>query len=202
MILKVRYNAPVTLTFSLICTALLLADKYLGLDLSSHYFVVYGREWFSWENKSQYYRLFSHVFGHRDWNHLLGNLTYILLLGPILEERFGSFRLALMLCITALITGFINVTYYDSGLMGASGIVFMMITLISIVNIRRHEIPLTLILMAGLYLAREVVGLFSNDSVSQIAHISGGIIGICLGFVIPPKVSSHQSTTKKMETDT
>ncbi|WGK70294.1 rhomboid family intramembrane serine protease [Candidatus Haliotispira prima] len=188
MALKIRYNAPVTLTFSLICTLFLLADQYLGTGFSTDYFVVYGKNGFSWDDKGQYYRLISYVLGHRDWNHLMGNLTYILLLGPILEERFGSFRLALMILITAFVPGFINVSYYDSALIGASGIVFMMITLISIVNIRRNEIPLTLILMAGLYLTREIIGLFANDSVSQIAHISGGIMGIILGFLISPKL--------------
>ncbi len=188
MALKIRYNAPLTLTFSLACTVVLLLDYYLGLGIGEKYFVVYGRNWFFWSDKRQYYQLVSHVLGHRDWDHLLGNLTYILLLGPILEEKFGPFRLGFMVLITAFVTGVINVTYYDSGLMGASGIVFMMITLISIVNIRRYEIPMTLILMALLYLAREIIGLFTNDSVSQIAHISGGIMGIVLGFIVPPKL--------------
>ena len=194
MALKIRYNAPVTLTFSLICAMILLVDQYLGIDLGEKYFIVYGKNWFSWGDKAHYYQLVSHVFGHRDWNHLLGNLTYILLLGPMLEEKFGPFRLGLMLFLTTLVTGIINVTYYESALMGASGIVFMMITLTSIVNIRRNEIPLTLILMASLYMTREIIGLFADDRVSQIAHISGGVMGIILGFVIPPKLAPKQQS--------
>ncbi len=187
MALKIRYNAPVTLTFSLICTLVIVMDQYLGTELGKTYFVVYGKNFFNWGDKTEWFHLISHVFGHRDWDHLLGNLAYILLLGPILEERFGSFRFGVMILLTALLTGVISVICCASGLMGASGIVFMMITLISIVNIRRHEIPLTLILMAGLYLIREIVDLFNDDSVSQVAHISGGVMGIILGFMIPPK---------------
>ena len=197
MALKIRYNAPLTLTFSLACTILLLIDQYLGLELGNKYFIIYGKNWFSWSDRTQYYHLITHVLGHRDWNHLLGNLTYILLLGPILEEKFGPVKLGLMVFLTALVTGLINATYYESGLMGASGIVFMMITLISIVNIRGKEIPLTLILMVGLYLTQEIIGLFANDNVSQTAHISGGIMGIILGFAIKPKLIQKPAAPQK-----
>ena len=188
MALKIRYNAPLILTFSLFCAVVLLLDLYLGTELRSNYFAVPGKSGFSWGDRGQYYQLFSHIIGHKDWNHMTSNFTFILLLGPILEERFGSFRLTMMILVTALATGIINVSYYESALMGASGIVFMMIILISIVNIRRNEIPLTLILMTILYLAREVLNLFAPDSVSQIAHISGGISGMILGFIVPPRV--------------
>lgn len=190
MAVKIRYNAPLTLTFAIFCAVVLLLDLYLGAELRAGYFAAPGKSGFSWGERGQYYKLFSHIIGHKDWNHLISNFTYILLLGPILEERFGSFRLAMMILATALATGAINVSYYNSALMGASGIVFMMIILISIVNIRRNEIPLTLILMAILYLAREVLNLFAPDSVSQIAHISGGICGMILGFIVPPKMQS------------
>ena len=197
MALKIRYNAPLTLTLSLVCAVVLLLDLYLGTELRLSYFAVPGKGGFFWDDKSRYYQLFSHIVGHKDWNHLISNFTYILLLGPILEERFGSFRLAVMILVTALVTGLINVNYYESTLMGASGIVFMMIILISIVNIRRHEIPLTMILMAVLYLAREVLNLFAPDSVSQISHISGGISGMVLGFVVPPRQGRGQRLQEK-----
>ena len=201
MAIKIRYNAPITLTFSLFCALVLLLDLYLGMELRSNYFTVPGKSGFSWGERGQYYRLLSHIIGHKDWNHLISNFTFILLLGPILEERFGAFRFTMMILVTALATGIINVSYYESALMGASGIVFMMIILISIVNIRRNEIPLTLILMTILYLAREVINLFSPDSVSQIAHISGGISGMILGFVVPPKIQGKTPRKTRKETD-
>ena len=38
-----------------------------------------------------YVRLFTHVLGHVDWEHFIGNMMYILLLGPMLEEKYGSY---------------------------------------------------------------------------------------------------------------
>ena len=47
--------------------------------------------------------------------------TMILLLGPVLEERHGSGSLLVMIVITALVTGVINVAFLDTALLGASG---------------------------------------------------------------------------------
>ena len=47
----------------------------------------------------------SHILGHGNWEHLIGNFMLILLLGPILEERHGSGSLLIMVLITALFTG-------------------------------------------------------------------------------------------------
>ena len=69
--------------------------------------------------------------------------------------------------------------------MGASGIVFMMILLSSFTNIRSGEIPLTFVLVVLMYLTREVVTAFSDeDSISQLAHIAGGLCGSLFGFAI------------------
>ena len=53
-------------------------------------------------------------------NNLFGNMTMILLLGPLLEERHGSSSLLAMIAITALSTGIINVLFLDTFLLGAS----------------------------------------------------------------------------------
>ncbi len=45
-----------------------------------------------------------------------------------------------MIIVTALVTGLINVAIADTGLLGASGIVFAVILLASTANIRQGEI--------------------------------------------------------------
>ena len=77
----------------------------------------------------------SHVAGHQDWTHLVANFSLILLIGPILEEKYHTGPLLIMMLVTALVTGVINVVFLDSWLMGASGVVFMMILLSSFTNI-------------------------------------------------------------------
>ena len=98
------------------------------------------------------------------------------------EVRPSTCPLVLMMFVTAVMTGLINVLFIATGLMGASGIVFMMILLSSFTNIRTGEIPLTFILVVLIYLAREVVNAFDSDSISQFAHIAGGVCGSAFGF--------------------
>jgi GlpG protein len=59
----------------------------------------------------------------------------------------------------------------------------MLILLSSFTNIRQGEIPLTFILIVVLYLAREFVNALNPDTISQLAHIAGGIIGGLFGFL-------------------
>lgn len=48
-------------------------------------------------------RLFTHVLGHSGWEHFIGNMAYILLLGLMLEETYGSMRILQIIVITAFI---------------------------------------------------------------------------------------------------
>src|SRR5690606_7219805 len=128
--------------------------------------------------------LFTHAIGHGSIEHLLGNLTFILLLGPIIEEKYGSSNLLLMMLITALITGILNITFFNTGLMGASGIVFMMILLVSFTNVKAEQIPVSFILVALLFIGKELLNSLENNQISEMAHIIGGICGSIFGFIL------------------
>jgi len=68
-------------------------------------------------------------------------------------------------------------------LLGASGVVFMMIVLSSFTETKRDGIPITLILVVIFYLGGEIVdGLFTADNISQLTHIIGGVLGLIFGF--------------------
>lgn len=179
--MKIRYNAPVTLTFALLATIVLVLNQTVWQGLTYQVFAVGPT--MNPGNLIDYVRLFTHVIGHDNWGHLMGNFAFILLLGPILEEKYGTAGILIMMMITAIVTGLLNVLFLPTGLLGASGIVFMMILLVSFTNIRQGEIPLTFILIMILFLTREVASSWQQDSVSQFAHISGGIIGSLFGFL-------------------
>jgi len=88
-----------------------------------------------------------------------------------------------MMLITALVTGILNVLLFNSYLMGASGVVFMMILLSSFTNFSRGEIPLTFILVLILYMGVQVFSSFEQDNISHFAHIIGGLCGSFFGFL-------------------
>ena len=180
------YNAPVTLTFAIFCALILLMDSLLGKHLIPAVFTAPGSP-FDYHEPLNFVRLFTHVFGHADWNHLLGNFAFILLLGPLMEERYGSPMLALMMTITALVTGVINACLIPAGLLGASGIVFMLIVLASLSTIEKGEIPVSFIFVLAIYLGRELLGGAKAANVATVAHIAGGLCGSLFGFLIAPK---------------
>lgn len=184
--MTIRYNAPMTLTFTLICAAVLLVSSIFP-GLASAWFSVPGRGGFDAHSVRDYARLFTHVLGHTDINHFLSNFSFILLLGPILETTYGSAGLLIMTMITALVTGILNILLFPTGLMGASGIVFMMILLSSFTNFKKGEIPLTFILILLLYLGREIINAFQGNNISEFAHIIGGLCGSIFGYLRPSR---------------
>jgi len=177
--MRIKYNAPVVLTFSIISSLLLFANNAMNGSLTP--FISVGAT-LQPGNILAYPTLFTHVLGHANLEHLLGNLTFILLLGPIIEEKYGSKNTFFMFLLTALITALLNIFFFNTGLMGASGIVFMLILLVSFTNSKGGEIPLTFVLVAILFIGKEFVNGMRVDNISQFAHIIGGVIGSIFGF--------------------
>lgn len=183
--MKISYNAPVILSFSLMATLVMALSLLFPVDFSG-WFV--APPYFHFNNLSFYTGVFLHPLAHADWNHLLGNFSIILLIGPILEEKYGSRDILFMILVTAFLTGILNAAFFDSGIIGASGVVFMFILLSSFSNMQSGKIPLTFIFVVFLYLGREIYsGLAEKDNISQFAHILGGICGGLFGFIIERK---------------
>lgn len=181
MKLRFRYNSPVILTFALLCAAVLLIDQLTGGTFIKAYFVLQPD--FNAGSFLSWLRLVTYVIGHQSWTHLISNFSFILLIGPVLEEKYGSGPLLAMMVVTALATAVLNLLIVHTGLYGASGIVFMLVLLSSFTNIRQGEIPITFILIVALYLVREFVNALNPDTISQLAHIAGGLIGGAFGFL-------------------
>ena len=113
----------------------------------------------------------------------MNNFLYILLVGPMIEEKYGSMNLLFMILITALVTSIINMIISKNQLLGASGIVFMLIIMGSFVNIQSGKIPVTLILIFIFYIVNEIIsGLFKKDNVSHLGHLIGAICGFIFGM--------------------
>jgi len=175
--LRITYNAPVVLTFTIAAVAAFVLTQ-LAPSM---------QPWFAAAPKlvdtQAYVGLVGHILGHASWEHLLGNFMLILLIGPILEERHGSLGLLVMIVVTALATSLVNLAIGSHYVMGASGIVFMMILLASMANVRGGEIPLTFIAVAIIYMGGEIVKSFHADGISHMAHLVGGAVGAAFGFL-------------------
>ena len=170
--LAFTYNAPVTLTFALISFIVLVVGWITGGKSTEMFFMVYRSK----VSVAWFVRLFGHVLGHSSLSHYAGNMTLFLLLGPVLEEKYGH---------ATLISGLVNILLFSTGLLGASGLVFMMIILVSASDLKRGEIPITMILVMIIYLGSELWSMVAaKDNISQLTHIIGGLCGALFGAVL------------------
>lgn len=178
----IQYNSAVILSFTFLSLFVLLLGILTEGQSTALLFSAYKT---SWTDPLQYVRLFTHVLGHASFEHLLGNFMIILLVGPMIEEKYGSKCVLILIIVTAFITGLINVLFFDKALLGASGVDFMLILLSSYANFEKGKIPLTLILVVVAFVGREVAdGLFTSDNISQLTHIIGGAVGGIVGYFI------------------
>ena len=181
--IRLHWNAPAVLTFALICVVVMALDELFGGWMTKTLCSVRRS---SFLDPLAYVRVFGHVFGHADWNHLLNNMMYILILGPLTEEKYGTSNMWFLFLATALVTGLIHLIFFPgSALLGASGIVFALILLASITSLQKDSIPITFIVVAALYIGQQVAQMITTSSnISYMAHIVGGIIGAGLGFLM------------------
>ena len=182
---KITWNSPVILSFVLLSGAALLLNWASGGWANRYLFSVYSG---SLLDPLFYVRLFGHVLGHASLSHYSGNMVLILLIGPLLEEKYGSRRLLSIIAVVALTTGIMHILLDgNTALLGASGVAFAFMLLASVTG-RGSGIPLTLVIAVVIYLGQEIMtGIASADSISQLTHIIGGAVGGIYGMILRPK---------------
>lgn len=181
--LRIVNNAPCILTFTVICmVALILHYATNGVSDS----LVFSVHRSSLASPLTYLRFFTHVFGHANIEHFLGNMTLFVVIGPMLEEKYGTRDLSIIIAFTAFVTGVVHFIFFpNSAMLGASGVVFTFILLASFTEFKAGTIPVSFIIVAVVYIGNEVYqGLAIKDNVSNLTHIIGGGVGGFFGFIL------------------
>lgn len=181
--IKISFNSPVILSFSIICFGALILNMITRGASNKLLFSVYHS---SLLNPFTYVRFIGHVFGHANWEHFIGNITLLLVVGPLLEEKYGSLNMVIVFLTTAFVTGIVNYVFFPRVILfGASGIVFALILLSSFTRMKEGEIPLTLVFVAVIYIGGQVYdGIFIKDNVANFTHVLGGLVGSIAGYIM------------------
>lgn len=178
---RIVIRSPLAIGMFLMCTLCLVFDRNNwitenlaasnGLDVFSPRF---------------YLRLLLHPLAHADFSHYFANMTLLMVLTPFLEDACGWKNLLKMICITAAVEGTVNAAVSNYYLVGASGVVFMMTLLTPIVanvdETKETEIPLTFIIVAIMWIGREIDDMNNRDGISHTCHIVGGLCGAYFGL--------------------
>lgn len=180
---KLQYNSPVILTFFLLSLGVLLLDWLTSGWTTLHAFCVYRS---SLADPMFYVPAVRSCAGPCGLRPLPGQYAAAFGDRPPLEEKYGSRTLLAGILLTAGVSGILQCVFFPgSALLGASGIVFMLIMLASLAGMKDGRIPLTLILAAVLYLGQEVYAMVAlRDNVANFMHLVGGVTGTVFGVVL------------------
>lgn len=173
------YNSVVILSYFLICFIVFVFNVIFKGKINELFMCKRG----SILNPLTYIRMVTSGFCHNDFNHFKNNFLMILLIGPMIEEKYGSIPILKMILITTFISGLVHTIFYSTPSVGASDNVYMLATLGSIVNVNSGKIPISLVLIFLFFLLSEIINLFfRKDNISHDGHIVGAICGILFGY--------------------
>lgn len=212
---KVRYDSPVTLTVTILTVLLFIIDSaLLKGKMSEAVFTSYGTlsdKAFASSNALSYIRILLHVFGTTSWSALLINSAFFLLIGTVLEDRYGSVIFALMIFISALVSGVIGI-FSPLDMCGATPVIFMMIFLSAVTMISKRNLQISWVLIMVLYTAYSMATAFEKNgaliegngfirffqsNISTFICMAAGVASSLFGFLSSPK--KRKASTKKSD---
>lgn len=170
-------------------------DELLG-QLSTHKYGYSPRE-------NNLAGLFTCIFFHGDFMHLLGNMVFLYLVGAILEAAIGPvFFLGLYIVTGVCASGLFGLVYPSvpgpligasgaiAGLMGAYGVIFGLrkIRVFYSLGFYFNYAMVPALVLFPVWLINEFVQLYTNvgSNVAYVAHIGGLLSGVVIGFVYKP----------------
>ena len=143
----------------------------------------------------EWWRLVSPVLVHGSLLHLLFNMYFLYLVGPLVEQLYGSVRFVVLYVLTAAAGSAASFLLGGSGpSVGASGAIFGLCGVLVLVSAvhrpvldRRGRAIMSQI--GGLVVLNLIIG-FGFDAlganIDNAAHVGGLVAGLWLGFVLPP----------------
>ena len=190
--LKFQYDSPVMLTFAFITLIIFVLDTFALKGKLKEVWLVTptaagGQFPFAFSDFRSIIRLFIHVFGYDQSSVLVCNLIFILLLGPQMEDRYGSVIIGIMIFVSALFSGVLNACFCTNAVSGAEPVVFMLILLWTMMQLSRSNISASAIAVIALFITMLVFQKNPNGVVGVVIVAAGGLCGSLFAFLASPK---------------
>jgi membrane associated rhomboid family serine protease len=197
---RVRHNqlrsAPAVLVLILLNVVAFLFEISVGdLNDSEVLHRVGALEPYAVLAQGEYWRLFTALFLHGGFTHLLFNIFALYILGPPLERSIGTLRFAVCYLISGLassagvvaltVVGFVQVAQ----LVGASGCIMGIVGTWAGFLVRHRHAPQAKQRLGNVVLIIVIQVAFdlSTPQVSMAAHVCGLIAGFVLGLILAPR---------------
>ena len=145
--------------------------------------------------QGEYWRLFTALFLHGGFTHLLFNVFALYVLGPPLERAIGTVRFAVCYLISGLassagvvalmVLGFVQV----AELVGASGCIMGIVGASAGFLLRHRHVPQAKQRLGNvaMIIVIQIAFDLSTPQVSMAAHLCGLVAGFVLGLILAPR---------------
>lgn len=141
-------------------------------------------------DRGELWRLISVTLLHASLIHLALNMYALYLIGPIVEQIWGSRLFAVFYVLTGIAASTASIIFNNGQAVGASGAIFGLIGVL-FAGTRVHH-PLLdqrarqIVPQLGFLIVLNLVLGFSIGGIDNAAHIGGLVAGLWLGFLVPP----------------
>jgi membrane associated rhomboid family serine protease len=150
--------------------------------------------------------LFTSMFMHGGWLHLLGNMLYLWIFGDNVEDRFGHAKFLIFYLVCGFAATFAQMAFnMDSDVpnLGASGAIAGVLgayillfpkAQVRVLLMGIRVIPLPALVVIGFWIVLQffsgvgsILGMAEEDGVAYMAHIGGFIVGLVLALILRSK---------------
>jgi membrane associated rhomboid family serine protease len=144
----------------------------------------------------QPWRFLTAIFLHGSLGHLLYNGFALVLFGSMLEALIGSKRFSVIFLVTGVVANIIALPFYDAAL-GASGAIFGVLGALIILRpgmmVFVYGLPMPMFLAGILWVAGDIIGVFTPSNVANLAHLAGIFFGFLFGAYYRTQVPSEKT---------
>ena len=152
----------------------------------------------------EWWRMFSYMFVHANWLHLVMNMLGLWALGPFVERAFGRFRFSLIYLFSGFVGSvvYLALAWYQAGepraLVGASGCIMGLLGATGAVMVRawlKQRAPMAkqIFLRLLVVVALQVTFDYNTPQVAGLAHALGLLGGFISGLLLHERVSAQRS---------
>lgn len=189
--LSLRRTPVATFTLISITTLFSAGLWAMGLRAINGEESIYDGVRFVW-NAREWWRVFTYQFAHADILHLLGNIIFLWVFGPALEEKLGHAGFTILYLLGGAAAVLLNALVTDSAVIGASGSIAVIagafVVLFPLIEIRVMLLLFfrTFSISARWFLVFCVLKdiFFHGAQTAWMVHLAGYGIGFVIGCLL------------------
>lgn len=200
--LKFSYDAPVTITMALLLLVLFMIDSLIIKSPVIAKFLMApttasGTVPFAFSSPKALLGVLLHIFSYTDLSQLLCDVVFLLLLGPFMEERYGSVIIGIMIFVASLFSGVLNACFCKAPVSGAACVVFMLILLDFLMSLSKKKIAAASLFALIIFVVRLATAKSENGFVDVVIVMAGGLCGSLFAFIASPKARQTRKENSK-----